>query len=58
MSSYSYLAESWVPIRTILVGLVGSITTTLVSSSGWKAVEEVGLLQSGTAGAEWRHHYK
>ena len=49
MSSHSYLAGSWVLIRTVLVGLVGLIPTALVSSSGWKSVEEVGLLQSGTA---------
>ena len=48
-SSCSYLAGSWVSIRTVLVGSVGSIPTTLVSSSGWKVVEEVCLLQSGTA---------
>ena len=44
MSSHSYLAESWVPIRTVFVGLVGSILITLVSSSRRKAIEEVGLL--------------
>ena len=49
MSSHSYLAGSWVPIRTVLVGLVGSIPTALVSLSGRKAIEEVGLLQSRTA---------
>ena len=43
-SLHSYLAGSWVPIRTILVGSVGSIPTALVSLSGWKAVKEVGLL--------------
>ena len=52
MSSHSYLAGSWVPIHTILVGSVGSIPTALVSSSGWKAIEEVGLLQSRTAGID------
>ena len=52
MSSRSYLAGSWVPIRTVLVGLVGSIPTALVSSSGWNATEEVGLLQSGTTGVD------
>ena len=51
-SLHSYLAGSWVPIRTVLVGSVGSIPTALVSSSGRKAVEEVGLLQSGTAGVD------
>ena len=51
-SSHSYLVESWAPIRTVLVGSVGSTPTALVSSSGWKAVEEVGLLQSGTAGVD------
>ena len=51
-SSHSYLAKSWVLIRTILVGSVGSIPTALVSSSGQKAVKEVGLLQSGTAGVD------
>ena len=40
------------PIRTILVGSMGSISTALLSSIGWKAVEEVGLLQSGTAGVD------
>ena len=49
MSSHSYLAGSWVPICTVLVGSAGSIPTTLVSLSGQKAVEEVGLLQSRTA---------
>ena len=49
MSSHSYLAGSWVPIRTILVGLVGLIPTALVSSSGRKAIEGIGFLQSGTA---------
>ena len=49
MSSHSYLVGSWVPIRTVLVGSVGSIPTALVSSSGQKAIEEVGLLQSRTA---------
>ena len=52
MSSHSYLAGSWVPIRTVLVGLVGSIPTALVSSVGWKALDEVGSLQSGTAGVD------
>ena len=52
MSSHSYLAGSWVPIRAILVGLVGSIPTALVSSSGRKAIEEVGLLQFETAGVD------
>ena len=52
MSSHSYLAGSWVPIRTVLVGSVGSIPTALVSSSGRKAIEEVGLLQSGTTGVD------
>ena len=50
MSSHSYLARSYVSIRTVLVGSVGLIPTALDSSSGWKAIEEVGLLQSGTAG--------
>ena len=50
MSSYSYLAESWVLIRTVLVGSVGSIPIALVSSSGQKAIEVVGLLHYGTAG--------
>ena len=49
MSSHSYLVGCWVPICTLLVGSVGSIPTALVSSSGRKAVEEVGLLQSRTA---------
>ena len=49
MSSHSYLAGSSASIHTILVESVGSIPTALVSSSGWKAVEEVGLLQSRTA---------
>ena len=44
MSSHSYLARSWVPIHTVLVGSVGSIPTALVSLSGRKAIEEVGLL--------------
>ena len=48
-SSHSYLARSWVPIHTVLVGSVGSIPTALVSSSRQKAVEEVGLLWFGTA---------
>ena len=52
VSSHSYLSRSWVPIRTVLVGSVGSIPTALVSSCGQKAVEEVGLLQSGTAGVD------
>ena len=52
MSSHFYLAESWVLIRTILVGSVGSIPTALVSLSGWKAVKEVGLLQSETTGVD------
>ena len=52
MSSHSHLGGSWVPIRTILVGSVGSIPTTLVSSSGRKAVEEGGLLQSETVGVD------
>ena len=52
MSSHSYLARSWVLIRIVLVGSVGSIPTALVSSSGLKAVEEVGLLQSRTAGVD------
>jgi len=43
-NSYSYLARSLAPIRIVLVGSVGSIPTALVSSSGRKAVEEVGLL--------------
>ena len=50
MSSHSYLAESWVSIRTILVGSVVLIPTTLVSLSRWKAIEEFSLLQSGTTG--------
>ena len=52
MSSHSYLARSWVPICTVLVGSVGSTPTALVSSSGRKAVEEVGLLQSRTTGVD------
>ena len=52
MSSHSYLAGSYVPIRTVLAGSVGSIPTVLVSSSGRKAVEEVGLLQFGTVGVD------
>ena len=52
MSLDSYLAESWVSIRTILVGSMGSLPTTLVSSSGRKAIKEVGLVQSGTAGVD------
>ena len=52
MSSHSYLAGSWVPIHTILARLVGSTPTALVSSNGWKAIEEVGLLQSRTAGVD------
>ena len=50
MSSHSYLPGSWVPIRTILAGSVGSTPTALVSSSGQKAIEEVSLLQSRTTG--------
>ena len=50
MSSHYYLAGSWVPIHTILVGLLGSISTTLVSSVGWKVLEEVYPLRSGTTG--------
>ena len=46
-SSLSYLARSLVLIHTILVG---SISTTMVSSVRWKALEEVGPLQSRTAG--------
>ena len=57
-SSHSYLARSWVPIHTVLVGLVGSIPTALVSLSGWKAIEEVGLLQSGTAGVDDSPSYR
>ena len=49
MSSRFYLAGSWALIRTVLVGSVGLIPTALVSSSGQKAIEEFGLLQSGTA---------
>ena len=52
MNLHSYLARSWVLIRTVLVGLVGSIPTALVSSSGRKAIEKVGLLQSRTAGVD------
>ena len=52
VSSLSYLARSLVPIRTILVGSVGSIPIALVSSSERKAIEEVGLLQSRTAGVD------
>ena len=52
MSSHSYLAGSWVPIRTILARSVGSIPTALVSSSERKAIEEVSLLQSRTAGVD------
>ena len=48
-SSHSYLVGSWVLIWTVLVG---SIPTALVSSCGQKAIEEVGLLQSGTAGID------
>ena len=43
-SSHYYLAGSLALIRTILVGWVGSISTTLVFSIGWKAVKKVGLL--------------
>ena len=49
-SSLAYLVGSLVLIRTVLVGLLGSISTALVSSVGWKALEEVGPLHSGTAG--------
>ena len=49
MSSLSYLAGSLVLIRTVLVGLLGLISTTLVSLVGWKVLEEVCPLQSGTA---------
>ena len=52
MSSHSYLARSWVPIRTVLVGSVGSIPTALVSMSERKAIKEFGLLQSRTAGVD------
>ena len=52
MTSHSYLAVILVPIHTVLVGSVGSIPTALVSSSGRKAIEEVGLLQSRTAGVD------
>ena len=52
MSSHSYLARSWVSILTVLVGSAGSTPTALVSSSGPKAIEEVGLLQFGTAGVD------
>ena len=52
MSSHSYWAGSWVPIRTVLAGSVGSIPTALVSLSRQKVVEEVGLLQSRTAGVD------
>ena len=43
---------SWVPICTVLARLVGSTPTALVSSSGQKAIEEVSLLQSRTAGVD------
>ena len=49
LSLLSYLARSLVPICTILVGLAGLIPTTLVSLVRWKALEEVGPLQSGAA---------
>jgi hypothetical protein len=39
-------------ICTVLIGSVGLIPTALVSSSGRKAIKEVGLLQSGTAGVD------
>ena len=52
MSSHSYLAGSWVPIRSVLVGSAGLIPTALVSLSGQKAIEEASLLQSGTAGVD------
>ena len=52
VSSLSYLAGSLVSIRIILVGSAGSIPTALVSSVGWKALDEVGSLQSGTAGVD------
>ena len=52
MSSLSYLVWSLVLIRTVLVGSMGSIPTALVSSVGWKALEEVGSLQSRTAGVD------
>ena len=48
-SLLSYLVGSLVPIRTILVGSVGSISIALVSSIGWKVLEEVCPLRSGTA---------
>ena len=43
-SSCSYLARSWVSIRTVLVWSVGLTPTALVRS--------VGLLQSGTTGID------
>ena len=43
-SSLSYLDGSLVPIHTFLVGLLGSISTTLVSSVRWKELEEVSSL--------------
>ena len=52
MSSHSYLVRSWVLIRTVLVGLAASIPMALACLSGRKAIEEVGLLQSRTTGAD------
>ena len=50
MSSLSYLVRSFILIYTILLGSVESIPTVLVSSMGWKALDEVSSLQSGTTG--------
>jgi hypothetical protein len=45
-STLSYLVGSWVPIRMVLVGSLGSTSTILVSSIGRKALDEVGSLRS------------
>ena len=52
MSSHSYLAGSWVLICPILVGSVGSIPTTLVSSSGRKAIEALVCCSLGLLGSK------
>ena len=47
MSVCSYLADSWEPTRTVLVGSASSTTTDLVSSVEMKAGAWLGLLGSG-----------
>jgi hypothetical protein len=42
MSALSYLVKSWVPIRTVLVGSLGSTSIALVSSVGLDRVAVIG----------------